>query len=701
MFSDAEMSVFLDELEEKIQVLTDNLLLLEQAGDDDPKVLQEIFRAAHTIKGSSAVMGFTKMSGLTHEIENIFDKMRNNELKPTSELINVLFEALDLLKILRDEIVAQSAENTDTSAVIAKLKAALNSPQSPNTLVESIPQENQEFSGEDLEKIREFELKGFMLYELKIYLDPQAAMKSVRAFIVLQQLKELGTIIKTLPEEAVLVKSEEINDFVVYLASKEDGDRLQNILMTIPEVEKVEWQEKVLEEAADSKNTVEDTIKTHEPAKTQREEGLPTQVLEAEAKKPSTNAKTTNEEKKATQTVRVDVQKLDTLMNLVGELVIDRTRLLSVIDKLYNSHRENSELVETLAEVSSHIGQITTDLQDVIMKARMLPIAQVFNRFPRMVRDLAQKLNKEVEFIVEGKETELDRNVIEIIGDPLIHLIRNSLDHGIEPPEEREKLGKPRTGRLRLAAAYLENNIIITVEDDGRGIDPTVVKKKALEKGLISEREAELMPDKDAIKLIFRSGFSTAQNVSDVSGRGVGMDIVKSQVEQINGEVQVESQVGKGTIFTIRLPLTLAIIRALLVEHQSQIYAFPLNFVQETLIASQDELRKVQDYDVLLLRGKVLPLITLSKLFNLPEDLEEKQWYFVVILGTGNHRLGVIVDNLLGEQEIVIKSLGEYLGQVKGLSGATILGDGRIGLIIDARGVLQENENLGELNGSL
>ncbi|NYE56872.1 chemotaxis protein CheA [Carboxydothermus ferrireducens] len=695
VFSDAEMAVFLDELEEKIQVLTDNLLLLEQSGEDDPKVLQEIFRAAHTIKGSSAVMGFTKMSSLTHEIENIFDKMRNNELKPTSSLINVLFEALDALKILRDEIVTENAEKYDTTEIIAKLKEAVAGTGAKSSETQAPEGETAEFSGEEIEKIREFELKGYQLSEIKVYLDPAAVMKSVRAFIVLQQLKELGTVIKTVPAEEILVKTEDFNDFIVYLATNEDEDRLQNILLTIPEVERVEIIAKQLEDNIEARNEEQKVEKTD--VKDIVSEKTATVEKPAAEVKTKTSAVAPAEEKKVTQTVRVDVQKLDTLMNLVGELVIDRTRLLSVIDKLYTLSRENNELVETLAEISSHVGQITTDLQDVIMKARMLPIAQVFNRFPRMVRDLAQKLNKEVEFIVEGKETELDRNVIEVIGDPLIHLIRNALDHGIEPPEEREKLGKPRAGRLRLAAAYLENNIVITVEDDGRGIDPEAVRKKAVEKGLISEREAEMLSDKEAIKLIFRSGLSTAQKVNDISGRGVGMDIVKSQIEQINGEVQVESQVGKGTTFTIRLPLTLAIIRALLVEHQGQIYAFPLNFVQETLIAGQEELRKVSDYDVMLLRGKVLPLISLSKLFNLPEDQEQKQWYFVVILGTGNHRLGVIVDNLLGEQEIVIKSLGEYLGQVKGLSGATILGDGRIGLIIDARGILQENE-IGELN---
>ncbi|ABB13824.1 chemotaxis protein CheA [Carboxydothermus hydrogenoformans] len=695
MFSDVEMAVFLDELEEKIQVLTDNLLLLEQSGEDDPKVLQEIFRAAHTIKGSSAVMGFTKMSSLTHEIENIFDKMRNNELKPTSSLINVLFEALDALKILRDEIVAENAENYDTTEIIAKLKEAVAGTGAKSSETQAPKGETAEFSGDEIEKIREFELKGYQLSEIKVYLDPAAVMKSVRAFIVLQQLKELGTVIKTVPAEEILVKTEDFNDFIVYLATNEDEDRLQNILLTIPEVERVEISAKQLEDNIEARNEEQKVEKTD--VQDIVSEKTATVEKPAAEVKTKTSAVAPAEEKKVTQTVRVDVQKLDTLMNLVGELVIDRTRLLSVIDKLYTLSRENNELVETLAEISSHVGQITTDLQDVIMKARMLPIAQVFNRFPRMVRDLAQKLNKEVEFIIEGKETELDRNVIEVIGDPLIHLIRNALDHGIEPPEEREKLGKPRAGRLRLAAAYLENNIVITVEDDGRGIDPDAVRKKAVEKGLISEREAEMLSDKEAIKLIFRSGLSTAQKVNDISGRGVGMDIVKSQIEQINGEVQVESQVGKGTTFTIRLPLTLAIIRALLVEHQGQIYAFPLNFVQETLIVGQEELRKVSDYDVMLLRGKVLPLISLSKLFNLPEDQEQKQWYFVVILGTGNHRLGVIVDNLLGEQEIVIKSLGEYLGQVKGLSGATILGDGRIGLIIDARGILQENE-IGELN---
>ncbi|MHB8157560.1 MAG: chemotaxis protein CheA, partial [Desulfocucumaceae bacterium] len=407
-----------------------------------------------------------------------------------------------------------------------------------------------------------------------------------------------------------------------------------------------------------------------------------------EVKKDETVHRTAGSEKSTIKTVRVDVQKLDNLMNLVSELVIDRTRLDRFVE-IFEGRYGSEELADDIVEISNHLGQITTDLQDEIMKARMLPVATVFNRLPRMVRDIAQKLGKEIDFIIEGKETELDRNVIEIIGDPLIHLIRNAIDHGIESPEEREGNNKPRKGRVFLKAAYVESHIVITLSDDGRGLGADKIRSLAEKKGLIKHDTLARMSDREVCDLIFLPGFSTATEVSDVSGRGVGMDIVRNQVEQINGTLEFHSESGRGTVFNIKLPLTLVIVRALMVGMGDQVYAFPLANVMETLAIKDSEIKMVRHSEVIVVRGKVLPLVRLANMFKTETEKAAGKLY-VVVLGSGDRRIGVVVEKLVGEQEIVIKSLGAYLGQMTGLSGATILGDGRVALIIDAKGIIKD-----------
>lgn len=399
-------------------------------------------------------------------------------------------------------------------------------------------------------------------------------------------------------------------------------------------------------------------------------------------------AKRREEALKQAKTVRVDVQKLDNLMNLVGELVIDRTRLERFVE-IFESRYGTNDLVEAVNEISTHLGQLTNHLQEEIMKARMLPIAQVFNRFPRMVRDLAHKLGKEIDFIVEGKETELDRNVIEVIGDPLIHLLRNAVDHGIEPPEERAAAGKPKAGTILLKAYHHENHIVIIAEDDGRGIDANKIRRKAVERGLIDEETAARLPDREILNYLFLPGFSLSKEVTDLSGRGVGLDVVKKNIEQINGFLEMSSVLGQGTKFTVKLPLTLAIIRALMVSIMGQVYAFPLTNVMETMHVSPSDVKRVRNAEVIAVRGKVLPLICLAELFG-GQRRPQSQRLSVVVVGIGEHRVGVIVDRLLREQEIVIKSLGNYLGRVPGVSGATILGDGEVALIIDVRALVRE-----------
>ncbi len=666
MFSDEEISVFLDELEEKIHVLSENFLMLERKGDSR-EVLQKIFRAAHTIKGSSAVMGYEKMASLTHEMENLFDQMRKGKFLPvTRQLVDTLFMALDTLQALRDEIVGKVV-SVDIRQVVEELRQC----QEGNP---AIPDAEPEKSGLQpgvtgtletvvQEVIREAELKGYQAYWVKTELDPDCQMKSVRAFLFFETLQQVGEVIKSEPPIEDIQDGRFDNGFQVVLLTKEDSDRVRSLLMAIAEITTVSLEQIVLTGGVDLLKQLDF-------------KGAAEQAREHEVK--------------TVQTVRVDVRRLDTLMNLVGELVIDRTRLnrfAKIFEERFGPGSE--DLVDNLNEISRHLGQVSGDLQEQIMKARMLPVAQVFNRFPRMVRDLAKKLGKEINFIVEGHETELDRNVIEVIGDPLIHLIRNAIDHGIEVPGERLKLGKPRVGVLKLKASYMENHIIIIVQDDGGGIDQDRLRAKAVERGLMDWEMAERLTDQEALNLIFMPGFSTVAEVSDLSGRGVGMDIVRNQIENINGIVDISSTLGVGTTFTIKLPLTLAITQALMVGLGNGQFAFPLANVVETISVQAGEIKRVKHREVILVRGRILPLLRLSEVFEM-EGIEEKDRLFVVVLGIGEKRVGVIVDKLLGELEIVIKSLGDYLGKVPCLSGATILGDGQVALIVDVGGLVKE-----------
>lgn len=689
MFSDVEMMVFMEELEEKIQLINDNVLLLEKDGES-PSVIQEIFRAAHTIKGSSAVMGYEKMSRLTHEIENLFDRLRQGTMKVTTPMVDVLFEALDTLKVLKDEITGETGE-VDETPVIGKIKSCLQGATPTDSSVPSGPSpgikapaiavssetENIFQYDEILESlIHEAEVRGYQAYRINVEVDPDTQMKNVRAFLVFESLQQIGDIIKSYPSAEEIQDGRFDKGFSLVLFSKEDQDEITNLVMSIAEISKVEVS--VLDINGVDKTSSEHVDQTAQEIQELNE--IPKEAADAGKAAP-------HMERTTIKTVRVDVQKLDSLMNLVGELVIDRTRL-DRFAEIFEGKYGTDDLAENIVEISNHLGQVTTDLQDEIMKARMLPVATVFNRLPRMVRDIAQKLGREIEFIVEGQETELDRNVIEIIGDPLIHLIRNAIDHGIEPPEERARLGKPRVGRVKLKASYLESHIVITLEDDGRGMEPAKLKGLAVNKGVITAEAAARMSDREALELIMAPGFSTARVVSDVSGRGVGMDIVRSQIEQINGTVELDTVPGQGTTFFIKLPLTLAIIRALMVSLGEQVYAFPLTNVQETLAIKREEIKLIRHNEVIVVRGRVLPLVRISDIFKIKEADEDR--LYVVILGSSDRRIGVVVHRLIGEQEIVIKTLGNYLGQITGLSGATILGDGRVALIVDARGLVKE-----------
>ncbi len=690
MFSSEEIQVFLDELEEKIEILNDGFLTLERDGDN-PETVQEIFRAAHTVKGSSGILGYNHMSSLTHEMENLFSLLRDGRVHSTPHMVDVLLESLDTLKMLRDEVTGETGRTVDIGPVVERLRGfrqQAGTGDDGGGMVGNGPAAGPEetaktaFSDAVLDVIREAVDQGYGAYRVQVDIDPGCRMKSVRAFLVFQALEKAGVqVIWSEPPVDELEQGGFGAGFELLAVSEEDADRLRGILSLIAEVNAV---------------TVVPVTALDEvgagPVKAASAPGATPAPAGSVLDFPVKQADLLNDHKKAVRTVRIDVRKLDSLMNLVGELVIERTRLERFADLMELKYR-SEEMIDTLNEISNHLGQITSDLQEEIMKARMLPIAQVFNRFPRMIRDLAHKLGKEVDLVIEGRDTELDRNVIEIVSDPLLHLIRNAVDHGLEMPEERLAAGKPRTGTLTLRAFHQESHIVIIVEDDGRGVDPDQLRAKARQMQLFDDRTLGRLSDQEAMNLIFYAGFSTAANVTDISGRGVGMDVVKNQIEQISGVVEMRSTPGQGTAISIKLPLTLAIIRALMVGLGSHVYAFPLSNVVETIHLDPAAIRMIRDSEVVVVRGEVLSLVRLGRLFRQRETGTAEKLYMVVI-GTGPDRVGVVVDRLVGEQEIVIKSLGDFLGRISGISGATILGDGKVALIVDVRALLAEISGL-------
>ncbi len=692
MFSSEEIRVFLDELEEKIDILNDGFLTLEREGEN-PETIQEIFRAAHTIKGSSGVMGYDSMAALTHEMENLFSLLRDGRLKVTPSMVDVLFEGLDTLKALRDEVTGGASGATDIQPIIQKLQELQEQASAESTEGDAVPEAAEttpdagpgagaaaSLTETEREVLQEALDQGFSAYRIRVDIDPGCQMKSVRAFLVFQALEQAGTqIIRSVPPPEDIEQGKYDTGFELLAISQDDSDRLHGLLSTIAEVAAV---------TVEPITRLDGTAKEGFPDPDQDESGAELRTTASRPAPAGQNGAAVQNQKKTIRTVRIDVQKLDSLMNLVGELVIERTRLERFADILESKYR-SEELIDALNEISGHLGQITGELQEEIMKARMLPIAQVFNRFPRMVRDLAHKLGKEINLVIEGRDTELDRNVIEIISDPLVHLIRNAIDHGLETPAERMRAGKPRAGTLTLRAFHQESHIVIIVEDDGRGLDPDKLRAKAVEKRLLDAEAAARLTDQEAMYLVFHAGFSTAENVSDISGRGVGMDVVKAQIERVNGTVEMRSTPGQGTAVTIKLPLTLAIIRALMVSLGDYLYAFPLNNVVETIQTGVEEIRLIGDSEVVVVRGEVLPLIRLGRLFRQQEAGGNGKLY-VVIIGMGQDRVGVVVDRFIGEQEIVIKTLSDFLGHVPGIAGATILGDGRVALIVDVRALLSE-----------
>lgn len=666
------LGVFLEEVEEHIERLEENLVQLEKSPEDE-SLVQAIFRSFHTIKGSSSSMGFQKMMELAHLMENLLDGVRKKTIAVTPELVDTLLRGVDLLKFMRNGIALEGKEpEVETGEIVAMLRNFLGRQEEAQPVAKEAPQVPPE--AEHPEKTPGVERE----YRVRVFLTLDCSMKGVRAYLVINRLQESGIdVVSTNPSLTDLESERFGQSFDILVRSELAPEEIQKIVESVAEVEKAEV-------------TLEEREVQVEAAKEEKREESGVRVSSQEKRKVTGTLK---------KTVRVDVERLDALMNLVGELVIDRARLEDIIRKLQES-KEVAHLRALLADTTTHIGRVTNELQMEIMKARMLPLAEVFNRFPRMVRDLARNFGKEIDFVIEGEDTELDRSLIEEITDPLIHLLRNAVDHGIEPPEERIALGKPPRGRILLKAYQEENSVVILVQDDGRGIDVEKIRKKALALGLATQEELARMSDREAIEFIFYSGFSTNEKVTDVSGRGVGMDIVRRNIERVNGQVHVESERGKGTTFFLRLPLTLAIIRALLVRVNGAIYSIPLADVVEIEKIEKKNTYWVNKTLTSLFRGKALPLLRLQDLLEgrkaeYEEGMEIPDVLYTVVVNTARVLAGLVVDEIVGEQEIVIKSLGSYIGDVRGLGGATILGDGRVSLIVDVASLLWKMVQVG------
>ncbi|HPJ25542.1 MAG TPA: chemotaxis protein CheA [Synergistaceae bacterium] len=677
------IGAFLDEATEQLQNLNDLLLSLENDPQNE-EIVTEIFRIAHTLKGMSATMGFEKIAHLTHAMEDMFDLVRKREIDLQEEDVTLLFGCLDRLTAGVESIREGEGEaKLDIDSLAEKIHNRISGAPQEEELQDAEENAQIPLTSQEKEWVHKAHSQGLEMYKIVVFLENSCLLKAARAYMALSRAGDLGDVIKTVPSVEELEQESFKDGFVLYLATIASESEIQETLERISEVKKVtvelisdldleedtsSAEEKTLEEDLEHSMDLEEEDSLEEFKKK-----APKKDLSGGGKAPSSDSPKRSAPTGG-RTVRVDLGRLDKLMNLVGELVIGRAR----IERLAMEAK-----LKDFDEPLSQLGRISGEIQELVTKLRMVPVSFVFDRFPRIVRDLSKNMGKEIDLVIEGKETELDRTVIDEIGDPMVHLIRNAVDHGVETPEERRKANKPKQGTVFIAAYQEGNGVIIEVRDDGKGIDTKVVRKKAVERGMLTAEEAAALTEEEAIRLVFLPGFSTAKEVTDVSGRGVGMDAVKSKVESLGGQFQVESAVGKGTRVLIRLPLTLAIVLALLIQVGEEIYAISLENVEETLLVQKDEIKYVHGTPVTNVRGEILSLKKLSAILQSEVKDDEAQEYPVVVVKLGRNRVGFIVDELVGQQEIVIKPLGKLLSKVRGMAGATILGDGNVALILD------------------
>ena len=696
------LEIFLDETNEHLQNLNTQILELE-ADPENMDNINEIFRAAHSLKGMAGTMGYKRMQNLTHDMENVFSEVRNGNIKVKPEMIDVLFQCLDALEEYKNNIQETSDEGTNdnenlikalndilnggkTEAPAAKEEASAAAPAAPSVQTGSESAEKWNdiaFEDSQIRVIKEAMKQGKNVYGINVVVQDSCILKAARAFLVFKAVEEKGEIIVSVPSAQDVEDEKFDRDFTLIVLSDYSLDDIVKAAESVSEIAQVTGGVLALEKTKNyhaEEETHEATPEKKEAAvaevkaEPRKEEKKPAAAAKAPEKKPA-NKPVVN------RTVRVDIEKLDSLMNLVSELIIAKNSLVAASS---NDQGNNSAFNEQI----EYLENVTTNLHESVMKVRMVPIESVVVKFPRMIRDLSKKLDKKMELYMTGEETELDRTVVDEIGDPLMHLLRNSADHGLESAEVRAQRGKPEQGSIFLDAYQDGNNVVIEVRDDGNGIDVEAVKNKAIERNLVTPEQAANMPEKDIINLLFQPGFSTSEKVTDVSGRGVGLDVVKSKIESLSGEVEVKSKWGEGSTWTIRLPLTLAIIQALMVVVGGEKYAISLGSIQTIEDISPDDIKLVENNEVINLRGTVIPLIRLTKVLDVESTRAPEDNLIVVIVKKGDKMAGLVIDELIGQQEIVIKSLGKYIKQCKFISGATILGDGEVALILDANALL-------------
>lgn len=685
------LEIFIDETIEHLQSLNEQLLILETE-PNNTDTINEIFRAAHSLKGMAGTMGFKRMQRLTHDMENVFSEIRNGKMNVTADLVDVLFKGLDALETYLSNIRETADEgNEDSELILKQLNDILNTglgqvSQEINVSEEKVKVENvvneEVVSTESLKyknlTMADYEKKaiykansiGMNAFGITVTIQEYCILKAARAFLVFKALEGLGDVIKSDPEVQDIEDEKFDLDFSVILLTKQSMDKVKTTIADVSEVKDVFIEAIEVDYIEEASEVVE--------VQEVEEEATKNEVKQAKANpQPATTGKQGNKPV-VNRSVRVDIEKLDVLMNLVSELIIAKNGLVSI-----NATEKNTRTDSSFNEQIEYLERVTTNLHESVMKVRMVPIESVVNRFPRMIRDLSKKLDKKMELFMSGEETELDRTVIDEIGDPLMHLLRNAADHGLESNAERIANRKPEVGSIYLTAYQDGNNVVIEVKDDGGGINVEKVKRKALDKGTITSEQAEVMTDKDIIDLLFKPSFSTADTISDVSGRGVGLDVVKTKIEALGGDIEARTKLGEGSNFIIRLPLTLAIIQALMVEIGPEKYAIPLGSIQTIEDIKKSDIKHVHSKEVINLRGSVIPLIRLDELLDVEDITEDSNNLTVVIVSKGERLAGFVVDNLIGQQEIVIKSIGKYINNNKIIGGATILGDGEVALILD------------------
>ncbi|SEP57680.1 chemotaxis protein CheA [Piscibacillus halophilus] len=667
------LDVFIDESIENLQLVNNRLLELE-ATPTDVTHIQEIFRAAHTLKGMAATMGFEDLSNLTHQLENVLDQLRNETLSVTPNVLDTMFEALEALETMVDDISNGGDGKQNNGQILQSLKAIeageieidLNEKNNPNDPIHN--HSSMDLDEFELTVVEQANSQGQNIFEINVSLDDECLLKAARVYMVFNIFEQYGSVIKSNPTVEELENEEFEQSFDVLFVTEENLDSLKSQILNVSEVKEVQIQNvsfnqsEIKDIATSSAEEVAATVTVEETTEESNNKSTP---------KPA-----------ASKSIRVNIERLDDLMNLFEELIIDRGHLEQLAQTI--EHHDFKETVERMTRTSS-------ELQNVILKMRMVPIDQVFNRFPRMVRSLSKELGKSIDLEVLGAETELDRTVIDEIGDPLVHLIRNAIDHGVETPEQRKQLGKPETGKLILKAYHSGNHVFVEIQDDGAGIHKEKVLNKAIQNQVISKEETSNLTDQQIYELIMSSGFSTAEEISDISGRGVGLDVVKNTIESLGGTIEIDSELNEGTTFSIKLPLTLSIISALLIRLNTETYAIPLSTIMETAVIQRSDIYKVQDREVIDFRGQIIPLVNLREVFNVDvtEQDQDVTEYSIVIVRKGNNLAGLIVDSFIGQKEIVLKNLGTYLKDVFGISGATILGDGEVALILDTNALIK------------